>query len=65
MTVDCMIKIVYQLLKDKLNILKITYTNGVNGAKEEYGIKNKKEYCPLCGIELNENGICSKCGYKK
>ena len=65
MTVEGMIKIVYQLLKDKLNIVKITFTSGVNGATEKYGIKKKKEYCPLCGIELNENGICPKCGYKK
>ena len=20
---------------------------------------------PLCGIALNENGVCPKCGYKK
>ena len=23
------------------------------------------ERCPLCGIALNENGVCPKCGYKK
>ncbi|MDD4679998.1 MAG: rubredoxin, partial [Clostridia bacterium] len=27
--------------------------------------KETKERCPLCGIVLNENGVCPKCGYKK
>lgn len=65
MTVEGMIKIVYDLLKDKLNIAKITFTSGVNGASEEYTPKNKIDRCPLCGIALNEDGVCPKCGYKK
>ena len=65
MTVEGMIKIVYDLLKDKLNIVKITFTSGVNGATEEYAAGQEKDRCPLCGILLNENGICPKCGYKK
>ena len=67
MTVEGMIKIVYDLLKDKLNIVKITFTSGVNGATQEYGKENQKEKdrCPLCGIMLNENGVCPKCGYRK
>ncbi|MCL2252953.1 MAG: 6-carboxytetrahydropterin synthase [Lachnospiraceae bacterium] len=64
MTVEGMIKIVYDLLKDKLNIVKITFTSGVNGATEEYEAKNDIARCPLCGIALNENGVCHKCGYK-
>ena len=64
MTVEGMIKIVYDLLKDKLNIAKITFTSGVNGASEEYEPKSTKSRCPLCGITLNENGACPKCGYK-
>ena len=64
MTVEGMIKIVYDLLKDKLNIVKITFTSGVNGASEEYEPKNTMARCPLCGIALNENGICPKCGFK-
>jgi len=66
MTVEGMIKIVYDLLKDKLNIVKITFTSGVNAATQEYGKENLKEKdrCPLCGIELI-NGVCPKCGYKK
>ena len=36
MTVEGMIKIVYDLLKDKLNIVKLTFTSGVNAASEEY-----------------------------
>jgi len=65
MTVEGMIKIVYDLLKDKLNIAKLTFTSGVNAASQEYEVEGTKERCPLCGILLNENGVCPKCGYKK
>ena len=65
MTVEGMIKIVYDLLKDKLNIVKLTFTSGVNGATEEYNPQNGLDRCPLCGIALNESGVCPKCGYKK
>ena len=40
MTVEGMIKIVYELLKDKLNIVKLTFTSGVNAASEEYPSTN-------------------------
>ena len=59
-----MIKIVYDLLKDKLNIVKITFTSGVNGATEEYKSKQEKARCPLYGILSSENDVCPKCGYK-
>lgn len=66
MTAEGMIDIVYDLLKDKLNISKITFVSGVNTATEEYQVrKNLIERCPLCGIALEKNGICPKCGYKK
>ena len=65
MTVEGMIKIVYDLLKDKLNIAKLTFTSGVNAASQEYVTKNKIDRCPLCGIALDANGVCPKCGYKK
>ena len=65
MTVEGMIKIIYDLLKDKLNIAKITFTSGVNGASEEYGVQGTGERCPLCGISLDEEGKCPKCGYRK
>lgn len=65
MTVEGMIKIAYELLKDKLNITKLTFTSGANGASEEYQTQNNIDRCPLCGISLNENGVCIKCGYKK
>ena len=65
MTVEGMIKIVYDLLKDKLNIAKITFTSGVNAASQEYEVNKSIDRCPLCGIALNENGVCPKCGYKK
>lgn len=65
LTVEGMIKIVYDLLKDKLNIVKLTFTSGVNGATQEYSMSREKERCPLCGIKLDENGVCPKCGYRK
>lgn len=65
MTVEGMIKIVYDLLKNKLNICKITFTSGVNAAAEEYKPQQSIERCPLCGIALDENGVCPKCGYRK
>ncbi|MGX6591921.1 hypothetical protein [Cetobacterium ceti] len=65
LTVEGMIKIVYDLLKDYLNIAKITFTSGCNAASAEFNIKNEIERCPLCGIALNEKHICTKCGYKK
>ena len=65
MTVEGMIKIVYDLLKDKINIAKLTFTSGVNAASQEYSPQGTKDRCPLCGVELNENGVCPKCGYKK
>ena len=65
MTVEGMIKIVYDLLKDKLNIAKLTFTSGVNAASAEFADRKAIDRCPLCGIALNENGVCPKCGYKK
>jgi len=66
MTVEGMIKIVYDLLKDRLNICKITFTSGDNAATEEYHTgKETDNRCPQCGVSLKENGICPKCGYKK
>ena len=64
MTVEGMIKIVYELLKDKLNIAKLTFTSGVNAATQEYPVKGTIDRCPLCGIAL-KNGVCPKCGYRK
>ncbi|MDD6172761.1 MAG: 6-carboxytetrahydropterin synthase [Elusimicrobia bacterium] len=65
LTVEGMIKIVYDLLKDKLNISKLTFTSGVNAATEDYTVNKTIERCPLCGIALNKNHVCPKCGYKK
>ena len=48
MTVEGMIKIVYDLLKDKLNIAKITFTSGVNAASQDYHVNNTIDRCPLC-----------------
>ncbi len=64
MTVEGMIKIVYDLLKDKLNIVKLTFTSGVNAGCMEFESKKTIARCPLCGVALDENGVCPKCGYK-
>jgi len=65
MTVEGMIKIVYDLLKDKLNIVKITFTSGVNAASAEFPAGKSIDRCPLCGVALDEKGVCPKCGYRK
>ena len=64
MTVEGMIKIVYDLLKDKLNIAKLTFTSGVNAATQEYQPTGTVDRCPLCGVALVD-GVCPKCGYQK
>lgn len=64
MTVEGMIKIIYDLLKDKLNIIKITFKSGDNIASEEYNTRKAIARCPLCGIALDPEGNCPKCGYK-
>ena len=63
LTVEGMIKIVYELLKDKLNIAKLTFTSGVNAASQEYEVNGSIDRCPLCGISLVD-GVCPKCGYR-
>lgn len=65
MTVEGFIKMVYELLKDKLNIVKLEFSSGVNKASAKFKSHMSLERCPLCGITLNENGVCLKCGYKK
>lgn len=65
MTVEGMIKITYELLKDHLNISKITFVSGDNTASQEYDISGTVDRCPCCGIALDENGVCHKCGYVK
>lgn len=65
MTVEGMIKITYELLKDKLNISKITFASGDNTASEEFTDMKIIDRCPLCGVALDESGVCYKCGYKK
>ena len=42
-----MIKIVYELLKDKLNIARLTFTSGVNTASQEYKSEGTVDRCPL------------------
>ena len=65
MTVEGMIKLTYDLLKDKLNIVKITFKSGDNTASEEYPAWGIIDRCPMCGVALDENGVCYKCGYSK
>jgi 6-pyruvoyltetrahydropterin/6-carboxytetrahydropterin synthase len=64
MTVEGMIKMVHDLLKDKLNIAKITFSSGVNAATQEFTPGKSIDRCPLCGVALID-GVCPKCGYKK
>lgn len=65
MTVEGMIKITYELLKDKLNISKITFASGDNTASCEYKVFDTVERCPICGVALDDRGRCYKCGYEK
>lgn len=65
MTVEGMIKIVYELLHTKLNIIKITFTSGDNTASEEFDSYVDIDRCPLCGVALDKDGECHKCGYKR
>ena len=64
MTVEGMIKIVYDLLKDKLNIAKIHFTSGDNAGSQEYQVSGTMDRCPCCGV-IMVNGVCPKCGCRK
>ncbi len=65
MTVEGMIEIFYDLLKDKLNFVKLTFTSCVNAASAEFPSHLAVDCCPLCGIALDENDVCPKCRYRK
>lgn len=65
MTVEGMIKIVYDLLKDKLPVAKLTFSSGVNKASQCYPVKLHLEKCPVCGVALDKSGKCPKCGWEK
>lgn len=64
MTVEGMIKMVYDLLKDQLNITRITFVSGDNTATECFPVSCERDRCPKCGVLMNEKGVCEKCGYK-
>ena len=65
MTAEGMIKIVYELLKDQLNIVKLTFVSGDNTASNCYPAGASRDRCPACGINLAPDGHCPKCGYRK
>ena len=65
MTVEGMIKMVYELLKDRLNIVKLTFSSGVNAASCDFPPQRSIDRCPLCGVSLDPDGVCPKCGYRK
>lgn len=65
MTTEGMIKIVYELLKDKLNIAKITFHSGDNAATQEYKPGGTMDRCPCCGVLFGPDGVCPKCGCRK
>jgi 6-pyruvoyltetrahydropterin/6-carboxytetrahydropterin synthase len=64
MTVEGMIKIIHSLLKDKLNITKLTFISGDNSASEKYIPAGTICRCPCCGITVGPDGVCPKCGCK-
>lgn len=64
MTVEGFIKMAYDLLKDKLNIVKLTFTSGDNAASAKFPSRFSLNRCPLCGIALLD-GRCPKCGYSE
>ncbi len=43
----------------------MTFTSGVNAVSAEFQTNHQIDRCPLCGIALDENGVCPKCAYKK
>ena len=65
MTVEGMIRITHELLKDKLNIAKITFISGDNAASEEFAPGKPICRCPRCGIALDVTGRCPKCHWQK
>ena len=62
---DPLLPAILDVYEKQLNIAKITFTSGVNAGSAEFETKNNIERCPLCGITLNKEGVCPKCGYKK
>ena len=65
MTVEGMIKIVYDLLKDKLKITRLTFVSGDNSAVCDYTPIGSLDRCPCCGVAFGTDGICPKCGCRK
>lgn len=63
MTTEGMIQMVYELLKDKLTIAKITFVSGDNTASCEFPVSGTMKRCPLCGVSMKD-GVCPKCGYR-
>lgn len=64
MTAEGMIKIVYELLKHKLKIAKLTFVSGDNTASQEYTPHGTMDRCPCCGVAM-VNGVCPKCGCRQ
>lgn len=65
MTVEGMIKMVHELLKAKLPITRLTFVSGDNTATQEFCPEEHIDRCPLCGVALDAEGRCYKCGYAK
>ena len=54
------------IVKEHPNISKGTVYRNLQRLCEKGDIRKREiDRCPLCGIALNENGVCPKCGYKK
>ena len=65
MTTEGMIKIIHELLRDKLAIAKITVHSGDNAATQEYTPGWSMSRCPCCGVAMNADGVCPKCGCRR
>lgn len=65
MTTEGMIRMVHELLKDRLPIVKITFVSGDNTASAEFKPMKGLDRCPWCGITLDQSGACPKCGYPR
>lgn len=64
-TAEGIVKIAYELLKNKLNIVRITFDSGESVASQDYQRQLTREQCPHCGVALDDEGACPRCGYQK
>ena len=49
--------------RERTDKLRKTYAR-IEELIQEYEVTKTVDRCPLCGIRLNEEGVCPKCGYR-